>query len=98
MARFARQLTAYLALTNGKRALKPNRAQVLPNGLASVADGFEFLKTDKMHGEKVVYRIADTPSLVDTSTLWGQGHVIEVGIQRITHGITYIINHKICQC
>jgi len=59
---FARQLKAYLTATNGKpRALQPNRPKVLPNGLASVAEGLNLLQSDQVHGEKLVYRIADTP-------------------------------------
>lgn len=41
--------------------MQPNRAKILPNGLASVSEGLTLLQSDKVHGEKLVYRIADTP-------------------------------------
>ncbi|KAL1725792.1 chaperonin 10-like protein [Schizophyllum commune] len=44
-------------------SFKPNRPRVLPGGLQSVAHGLELLETGKVHAEKLVYRIADTPGL-----------------------------------
>ena len=44
-------------------SFKPNRPTVLPGGLQSVAHGLELLETGKVHAEKLVYRIADTPGL-----------------------------------
>lgn len=61
VTRFTRQLKAYLTATNGKRALQPNKPKVMPNGLASVAEGLNLLQSDQVHGEKLVYRISDTP-------------------------------------
>ena len=40
---------------------KANRVKLMPKGLASVADGLDLLKNGKVSGEKLVYRIADTP-------------------------------------
>ncbi|KAL5522800.1 hypothetical protein ACEPAG_8818 [Sanghuangporus baumii] len=59
-ARFYRQIGQWLAASP---PFQPNRVKVLPNGLASVPKGLELLKTGKVHGEKLVYRIADTPGL-----------------------------------
>lgn len=44
-------------------SFKPNRPRVLPGGLQSVVHGLELLETGKVHAEKLVYRIADTPGL-----------------------------------
>ncbi|KAL1684121.1 chaperonin 10-like protein [Schizophyllum commune] len=44
-------------------SFKPNRPKILPGGLQSVAHGLELLETGKVHAEKLVYRIADTPGL-----------------------------------
>ncbi|KAL5498917.1 hypothetical protein ACEPAH_1435 [Sanghuangporus vaninii] len=59
-ARFYRQIGQWLAASP---PLRPNRVKVLPDGLASVPKGLELLKTGKVHGEKLVYRIANTPGL-----------------------------------
>ncbi|KAL5498916.1 hypothetical protein ACEPAH_1434 [Sanghuangporus vaninii] len=59
-ARFYRQIGQWLAASP---PFQPNRVKVLPDGLASVPKGLELLKTGKVHGEKLVYRIADTPGL-----------------------------------
>lgn len=36
---------------------------MLPNGLESVEEGVALLKDDKVHGEKLVYLIAETPAI-----------------------------------
>ncbi|KAL5522724.1 hypothetical protein ACEPAG_8742 [Sanghuangporus baumii] len=59
-ARFYRQIGQWLAASP---PFKTNRAKVLPEGLASVPKGLELLRTGQVHGEKLVYRIADTPGL-----------------------------------
>ncbi|KAL5522799.1 hypothetical protein ACEPAG_8817 [Sanghuangporus baumii] len=59
-ARFYRQIGQWLAASP---PFQPNRVTVLPGGLASVPKGLELLKTGKVHGEKLVYRIAETPGL-----------------------------------
>ncbi|KAL5481120.1 hypothetical protein ACEPAI_10061 [Sanghuangporus weigelae] len=59
-ARFYRQIGQWLAASP---PFQPNRAKILPDGLASVPKGLELLKTGKVHGEKLVYRIAETPGL-----------------------------------
>ncbi|KAL5522797.1 hypothetical protein ACEPAG_8815 [Sanghuangporus baumii] len=59
-ARFYRQIGQWLAASP---PFLSNRVKVLPGGLAGVPKGLELLKTGKVHGEKLVYRIADTPGL-----------------------------------
>ncbi|KAL5498915.1 hypothetical protein ACEPAH_1433 [Sanghuangporus vaninii] len=59
-ARFYRQIGQWLAASP---PFQPNRVKVLPGGLTSVPKGLELLKTGKVHGEKLVYRIAETPGL-----------------------------------
>ncbi|KZT12690.1 GroES-like protein [Laetiporus sulphureus 93-53] len=48
-----------------KSVLKPCTIRVFPHGLESVHDGFEYMKAGKVHAEKLIYRIADTPGLSD---------------------------------
>jgi len=48
-------------LADGK--LKPSKINVFPKGLASVGDGFEYMKSGKVSAEKITYRVADTPEL-----------------------------------
>ncbi|OCH86705.1 GroES-like protein [Obba rivulosa] len=43
--------------------LKPNPARIFPHGLASIPDGFEYMRSGKVSAEKITYRIADTPGL-----------------------------------
>ncbi|KIJ47905.1 hypothetical protein M422DRAFT_205804 [Sphaerobolus stellatus SS14] len=40
-----------------------NKVKVIPNGLLGVNAGFELGRTHKVSGEKLVYRIAETPGL-----------------------------------
>ncbi|KIJ40216.1 hypothetical protein M422DRAFT_257056, partial [Sphaerobolus stellatus SS14] len=40
-----------------------NRAKVLPKGLLGVNDGFELARNNKVSGEKLVYRISETPGV-----------------------------------
>ncbi|KAF9567210.1 GroES-like protein [Agrocybe pediades] len=56
---YNRMITDMLA----KKMLKLGAVKVFPNGLASVQDGFEYMMTGKIHAEKIVYRIADTPEI-----------------------------------
>ena len=63
-ARFYRQISKWLEVTpENPKPFKPNRVRVLPNGLASVEKGLLLLKNGEVHGEKLVYRIAETPGL-----------------------------------
>ncbi|THV06340.1 dehydrogenase [Dendrothele bispora CBS 962.96] len=48
-------------LAEGK--LTPAPIKIYPSGLASVPEGLEYMKSGKVSGEKIVYRIADTPGL-----------------------------------
>ena len=60
--RFYRQISKYLESSSTK-PFQTNRVKLLPNGLAGVKDGIELLKSGKVHGEKLVYRIAETPGV-----------------------------------
>lgn len=42
---------------------KCNPVKLLPSGLASVCDGLEMLRLNKVSGEKLVYRVSDTPGI-----------------------------------
>ncbi|KAI0059165.1 dehydrogenase [Artomyces pyxidatus] len=48
-------------LATGK--VKPNPLLILPKGLASVPEGFQYMLDGKVSAQKLVYRIADTPNL-----------------------------------
>ncbi|KAE9386157.1 GroES-like protein [Gymnopus androsaceus JB14] len=37
--------------------------KVMPHGLASVPDGFDYMKAGKVSKEKIIYRISDTPGI-----------------------------------
>ena len=63
-SKFSKKLPS--CLTHSKTnpiPLRPNRPRILPKGLASVAEGLEMLKNNRVHGEKLVYRVSDTPGL-----------------------------------
>lgn len=63
-SRFYRQISAYLAPSPfNPKPLKALKVKVLPNGLESVEEGVALLKDDKVHGEKLVYLIAETPAI-----------------------------------
>lgn len=57
--RWFRQLGKWLDA--GK--FQPNVVKVVPGGLAGVKEGLRLLEEGKVSGEKMVYRIADTPAL-----------------------------------
>lgn len=48
-------------LENGE--LKPQKVTVVPGGLAGVAEGLKRYQENKVSGEKLVYRISETPGL-----------------------------------
>ncbi|TRM69840.1 chaperonin 10-like protein [Schizophyllum amplum] len=60
-ASFYRKISLWLA--ESANPFKCNRCKVMPSGLADVGKGLELLSTGNVHGEKIVYRIADTPGL-----------------------------------
>ena len=63
-SRFYRQISSYLAASpSNPKPFQTLHVKLLPNGLASVEEGLALLKGNKLHGEKLVYRIADTPGL-----------------------------------
>ncbi|KAI0247524.1 zinc-binding oxidoreductase ToxD [Lactifluus subvellereus] len=43
--------------------IKPNPILLLPNGIASVKDGLQYMQEGKISAQKITYRIADTPEL-----------------------------------
>ncbi|KAJ7466067.1 GroES-like protein [Mycena latifolia] len=55
----------FLEETLEAKLFKPNKIEVLPKGLLSVDDGWNRQRAHKISGVKLVYRIADTPGLVD---------------------------------
>ncbi|KAI0752213.1 GroES-like protein [Irpex lacteus] len=63
-ARWYRQVAQWLAPSaSNPTPFQPNRVKVLPNGLASVPEGLKLLEEGKVHAEKLVYRITETPQL-----------------------------------
>ncbi|KAI0255989.1 dehydrogenase [Lactifluus subvellereus] len=44
-----------------KANLRPNPVLIQPRGLASVAEGLQYMSEGKVSAQKIVYRIADTP-------------------------------------
>jgi NADPH:quinone reductase-like Zn-dependent oxidoreductase len=62
---FAYCFYRYIArmLKQGRITTHPH--EVMPNGLADVAGGLQLLYEGKVRGKKLVYRVADTPSLAD---------------------------------
>ncbi|KAI5895255.1 GroES-like protein [Schizophyllum commune H4-8] len=55
---FYRKVSTWLA----NKSCKANRCKIIPGGLAGVAKGLELLAKG-VHGEKLVYQIADTPGI-----------------------------------
>lgn len=55
---YAKLITNLLA--TGK--VRPNATTVLPKGLASVPEGMQYMRDGKVSGEKITYRISDTPN------------------------------------
>ena len=62
-ADFAYVMYRYLGRMMGGRKLETHPYQIMENGLESVARGMQMLQDGKVHGKKLVYRIADTPGL-----------------------------------
>ncbi|KAH8108649.1 dehydrogenase [Phellopilus nigrolimitatus] len=60
---FARTASEILGAALAAGQVKPGPIKLMPAGLASVCDGLEYLRSGKASGEKVTYRIADTPQL-----------------------------------
>ncbi|KAL1742216.1 chaperonin 10-like protein [Schizophyllum fasciatum] len=61
--RFAAEYYRKIARWLADGSFRANRARVMPRGLASVPEGLELLRAGKVHAEKLVYRIADTPGV-----------------------------------
>ncbi|TRM65469.1 chaperonin 10-like protein [Schizophyllum amplum] len=60
-ASFYRKISLWLA--DSVNPFKCNPPKIMPGGLADVAEGLGLLINGKVHGEKLVFRIADTPGL-----------------------------------
>ncbi|KAI9369693.1 chaperonin 10-like protein [Aspergillus egyptiacus] len=58
---FAEKLTAIAEKLLAEGKVKVHRPKVCPGGLKGVMDGLKLMKEDKVSGEKLVYRIAETP-------------------------------------
>ncbi|KAH9952933.1 hypothetical protein BC827DRAFT_1273990 [Russula dissimulans] len=43
--------------------VRPNPVLVQPNGIAGVKEGLEYMAAGKVSGQKITYRISDTPAL-----------------------------------
>ncbi|TFY50937.1 hypothetical protein EVG20_g11246, partial [Dentipellis fragilis] len=56
-----KKYTKFLEEILAKYEIKPNPVLVYPNGLASVAEGLQFMMDGKVSGQKITYRISDTP-------------------------------------
>ena len=56
-APFYRKISHWLS----EGTFKCNRPKILAGGLADVFKGLDLLKNGQVHGEKLVYRIADMP-------------------------------------
>ncbi|KAI9030614.1 hypothetical protein DFJ74DRAFT_475781 [Hyaloraphidium curvatum] len=60
---FAARWFARVGRWLGEGTFHANRVRVLPGGLAGVPEGLRMLERGEVSGEKLVYRIADTPGL-----------------------------------
>ncbi|EIN12456.1 GroES-like protein [Punctularia strigosozonata HHB-11173 SS5] len=56
-----RELYVRLSQLLSDGSIKPNRVQVLPNGLAGIPEGLELLRHDKVSGVKLIARPQETP-------------------------------------
>ncbi|TDL22508.1 GroES-like protein [Rickenella mellea] len=56
-AQFAKIISDVVA----RGLIKPTSVKLLPNGLASVKDGFQYMTDGKVSAEKITYIVADTP-------------------------------------
>ena len=62
--KFYRWISKYLEKADwNPTPFQPNRVKVIPEGLKGVPSGLELLRNGKVHGEKLVYRIAETPGI-----------------------------------
>ncbi|KAI5118213.1 hypothetical protein M0805_004703 [Coniferiporia weirii] len=63
-ARFYHQISEWLMPSASNPVpFQTNRVKVIPGGLAGVAEGLSLLKNGKVHAEKLVYRISETPGI-----------------------------------
>ncbi|KAL1748204.1 chaperonin 10-like protein [Schizophyllum fasciatum] len=62
-AKFAAPFYRKVSLWLANKSFRGNRQKILPNGLADVEKGLALFDSGNVHGEKLVYRIADTPGI-----------------------------------
>jgi len=46
-----------------EKKIRPNKVTIVPGGLTGIPEGFRLMREQLISGEKLVYRIADTPGL-----------------------------------
>ena len=46
-----------------EKKIRPNKVTIVPGGLAGIPEGFRLMRDKLISGEKLVYRVADTPGL-----------------------------------
>ncbi|THV06338.1 dehydrogenase [Dendrothele bispora CBS 962.96] len=63
MAAFARKCSEMISKLLNEGKLVPAPLKIYPNGFASVSEGFTYMKSGLVSGEKIVYRVEDTPGL-----------------------------------
>ncbi|KAH9160766.1 zinc-binding oxidoreductase ToxD [Lactarius sanguifluus] len=62
LTEIGRKLVRLLSEIVAKTNLRPNPALIQPLGLASVAEGFQYMSEGKVSAQKLIYRVADTPN------------------------------------
>lgn len=63
LAAFAEKYYGLMAKWLSEGKFKGNRVKLMPGGLAAVQEGLALLRANQVSGEKLVYRIEDTPGL-----------------------------------
>jgi len=62
-AEFSERYYTFIADWMNEGSFKGNKVKIVPQGLNGVHSGLELLKNKLVNGEKLVYKISDTPSL-----------------------------------
>ncbi|THV06350.1 dehydrogenase [Dendrothele bispora CBS 962.96] len=63
MTEFATKSSKLISKLLAEGKIVPAPLKIYPKGLADVPEGLEFMKSGKVSGEKIVYRVADTPGV-----------------------------------
>ncbi|KAI0043032.1 GroES-like protein [Auriscalpium vulgare] len=61
LAELGKKYTKLIEAVVATGKIKPNPVLVIPSGLAGVSEGFKYAAEGKVRGQKVTYRIAETP-------------------------------------